>query len=63
MEALLKLFTLVNELSAAVPAAFAAVTGSFSEDDGAKLKAAVLELRAKNDANFDAVMASLKSKV
>lgn len=62
MESLLKLLVLVQELSTAVPAAINAVKGAFSEEDEAKLKAAVAELRAKNDANYEAILASLKSK-
>lgn len=62
MEAFLKIFALVNELSATLPAAVAAVKGALSEDEEAKLKQALVDLRAKNDANYETVIASLKSK-
>jgi hypothetical protein len=62
LEAILKLVALANDLAKTIPAVVEAVKGALSQDDEAKLKLALTELRAKNDASFDAVLASLKSK-
>lgn len=52
MDAILKLITLINGVSEALPQLVAAVKSTLSEEDEAKLKAEIAAMQAKNSASY-----------
>jgi len=58
-EAAMKLVALVKGGLEALPALIASIKGALSEQDEAKLKAALADLRAANDTKYDETQAAL----
>lgn len=63
IDAILKIVALVKGALDALPALVASIKGALSEDDEAKLKAALAELRSANDSKYDEAQAALAAIV
>jgi hypothetical protein len=63
IDSILKLVALIKGGLDALPALVASVKGTLKEEDEAKLKAALADIRVLNDVKYDEAQAALAARV